>query len=50
VVTAFPGTYPLGRIAPAPLNIATALHAEAMGGHSMTRNYFLVVFSQDQQS
>src|SRR5262245_55153864 len=32
---AFPRTRPLDRIAPAPLNIATALHAEAIRGVSL---------------
>jgi len=32
---AFPRTYSLGRIAPSPLNIATALHAEAMEAVSL---------------
>ena len=35
VVTAFPRTYPLDRIAPAPLNFATALLAEAMQAVSL---------------
>ena len=33
---AFPGTYPLDRITPAPLNIATALHAEVMQALSLS--------------